>query len=378
MMFEMFQMEDYILLGLFFSSCLVLLYYYWGIFGAMAFFKEGLKPAKPNEEAVSVIIAARNEFANLQKNLPKILNQDYPNFEVIVVNDCSWDDSQPWLEELQKTEPRLRLSQLIEQEKYPTGKKFALTIGIKAAKNNLLLFTDADCEPATNQWIRQMQSQFTNNKQIVLGISPYVKKPGLLNRFIRFESLLTAQFYIGAALKNNAFMGVGRNLAYSKDLFFKHKGFASHQHIKSGDDDLFVNQAATASNVSIQLAQSSFVNTEPKLTYASWSAQKLRHLTTGKLYKSKHKKMLGMYYAAMFVFYTSLITGLILNIMLWPWYLIAFGIKLISQTIITYFCGKHLKYQSLAFAVMLLDALYLLYIVFFGLRSLFIKNTKKW
>ncbi len=217
-------------------SALVLLYYYFVIFGKFAFYKP--QPIHSQSfEPVSIIIAARNEIDNLQKNLMTILEQDYPDFEVIVVNDCSWDGSQAWLEELKKTQPRLKISELIEQDKYPTGKKFALTIGIKAAKYNQLLFTDADCEPASNQWLRYMQSNFTNNKQIVLGFSPYNKRKGFLNQFIRFETLITAQFYFALALRNNAFMGVGRNLAYTKELFFKHKGFATHQHILSGHDD---------------------------------------------------------------------------------------------------------------------------------------------
>ncbi len=358
-------------------SALVLLYYYFVIFGKFAFYKPKPIQSQPLEP-VSIIIAARNEIDNLQKNLMTILEQDYPDFEVIVVNDCSWDGSQEWLEELKKTQPKLKISQLIEQDKYPTGKKFALTIGIKAAKNNQLLFTDADCEPASNQWLRIMQSNFNNSKQIILGFSPYRKRKGFLNQFIRFETLITAQFYFALALRNNAFMGVGRNLAYTKELFFKHKGFASHQHILSGDDDLFVNKAATANNVAIEIRPETFVNTDAKTTFESWSRQKARHMTTGKNYKLKHKIALGGYYAAIFAFYALVTAALAYNIFSWPIVVGIVAVKYISQTLVFYKSGKKLKSQSLVFNLLILYITYLFYMIIYGTKGVFTKNKKRW
>jgi len=376
-MIEFITPYSWILLSALGISTIVLLYYYFVVFGKFAFFKP--QPASINRlEPVSVIIAARNEFDNLQKNLLTILEQNYPEFEVVVVNDCSWDGSQAWLEELQKSQPRLKISQIIEQEKYPTGKKFAVTMGIKAAKYDLLLFTDADCEPASDQWIRNMQSRFTPGKDIVLGFSPYRKTKGFLNQFIRFETLITAQFYFSMALRNNPFMGVGRNLAYRKDLFFKHKGFASHQHIMSGDDDLFINQAATTTNVAIEIDSASFVNTEAKTTFDSWSNQKSRHMTTGKYYKTEHKRVLGTYYSAIILYYTFVATNLIVNIYTWPIVVGIFAVKYISQSVVFYFSAKKLKYQSLVFNLLILDIVYLLYMIVYGTKGLFSKNRKQW
>lgn len=356
---------------------LILLYYYFGVFGKLAFYKPQPE-TRATLEPVSVIIAARNELDNLQKNLIGILEQDYPEYEVVVVNDCSWDGSQAWLEEVQKSHPRLKISQLIEQEKYPTGKKFALTIGIKAAKYNQLLFTDADCEPTSNQWLRLMQSKFNGGKELVLGFSPYRKQKGFLNRFIRFETLITAQFYLSAALRNKPFMGVGRNLAYSKELFFKHKGFASHQHILSGDDDLFVNEAATPYNTAIQIDPASFVYTDAKKTMSSWSNQKSRHMSTGKYYKPTHKRMLGTYYAAMILFYA--LVGINLGVYLFAWPFVAglFGLKYIAQSIVFYLSGKKLKYQSLVYSLLLLDFIYVFYLLIYGTKGYFTKNRKHW
>src|SRR5690606_19848156 len=185
----------------------------------------------------SVIISARNESGNLQKNLYTILNQSYKNFEVIVVNDCSYDDSEDILKNIKSEFPdRLKIVNLLEDDRYRRGKMFALTMGIKAAQYEHLLFTDADCVPDSSQWINQMQSSF-QQKEIVLGYSPYIRHKGLLNAIIRFETFYTALQYFSFALKGYTYMGVGRNLAYTKTLFFKHKGFASHMHILSGDDD---------------------------------------------------------------------------------------------------------------------------------------------
>ncbi len=376
MKFDSYSVTDWILVGTLLVNSLVLLYYYFGVFSKLAFYKP--QTGKASLAPVSVVIAARNEQENLKTYLPSILEQDYPDFEVIVVNDCSWDESQAWLEEYQKTQPRLRVSQLIEQDKYPTGKKFALTIGIKAAKHDLLLFTDADCQPSSNQWLRNMQSHFVTGTEIVVGFSPYEKKKGLLNLFIRFETLLTAQFYLSAVLLKRPFMGVGRNLAYRKDLFFKHKGFASHQHIICGDDDLFVNAAAKSTNVAIEINQASFVQTQPKTTFSAWARQKKRHMFVGKLYKPSDKRFLGTYYGALMLFYGALIATLIVNPLTWPVVAAIFGVKFISQSFIFYLCGKQLKYQSVSFYILFLDVLYVLFLLTFGVKGFFTKRINTW
>jgi glycosyltransferase involved in cell wall biosynthesis len=376
-MLEELNVWAWVSLGLLALASLIQLYYYWFVFGKLAFYKF---PKMTNDSAlppVSIIISARNEYRNLEKNLTSFLTQDYPQFEVVVVNDCSWDDSQKLLEYYQENYSHLKVCKLIEQEKYPTGKKFALTIGIKAAQYEQLFFTDADCEPASNQWLRLMQSKFSSNKEIVLGFSPFKKSTGFLNLFIRYEGVLTAIAYFSAALRNQAFMGVGRNLAYTRDLFFKHKGFASHQHILSGDDDLFVNQAATSNNVAIQLNPDSFIYTDAKKTIGDWARQKTRHVSTGKYYKSKDKLFLGLYYASMLFFYVALGVALLFSVE--PILLLVFyGIRLLSQLVIYYLILKKLKSMSLIWFIPLLDFIYLLYSWIFGIKGLFTKQKKIW
>lgn len=372
----LFNKTQWLILVLGSTGLLALLGYYLLFFSKLAFYKF---PAQVNDEQppVSVIIAARNEYHNLEKNLKAVLEQDYPNFEVIVVNDCSWDDSQKLLEYYQEVYPHLKICKLIEQEKYPTGKKFAITIGIKAAKNNHLLFTDADCMPASAHWIASIMQAYKPNAQIVLGFSPYQKKKGLLNLFIRYEGGLTALKYFCAALSNNAFMGVGRNLSYEKELFFKHKGFASHQHIMSGDDDLFVNEAANNYNVSIQINPDSFVYTAPKESFDAYSRQKSRHLSTGKYYKPKHKWLLGGFYAAQIIFYPALIALCFIQ----PFWQLPTGLivlKTLVQTAIFYPALKKLKQQQITWFLPVLDFLYIFYLLVFGAKGLITKNQKAW
>ncbi len=356
---------------------LIQLIYIWGIFGKFAFYKV-TPPVSEKDKPVSIILAARNEAENLQNNLPLILEQDYPNYEVIVVNDCSWDDSQKILEEMQQHYPHLKVSQLFEQEKYPTGKKFALTIGIKAASNDNLVFTDADCVPASNQWLRILQRRLGNGKEIVLGYSPYRRYKGFLNLYIRFETFMTAMFYFSFAVMRNAFMGVGRNLAYNRELFFKHKGFASHQHILSGDDDLFINQSATKYNVAIEIDPESFVFTEPKKDFAAYSRQKTRHMTTGKLYKPKHKRMLGLFYSSHLLFYLALAALLLLNMNWWPEVLAIYFIRLISQYLVYWQVAKKLKSTQVLFLLPLLDVVFLFLVFLFGFKGIFVRKKSKW
>ncbi len=363
-----------ILLGAGVFAC-VLLGYYFMLFLKLANYKSQL-PEKGGEP-VSIIIAARNEYVNLEKNLKAVLEQDYPQFEVIVVNDCSWDESQKLLEYYQEVYAHLKVCKIIEQEKYPTGKKFALTLGIKAAKYNHLLFTDADCMPASKDWLSKMAAGFNTNKQIVLGFSPYKSYPGLLNLFIRFEAAMTAVFYFSAALARKPFMGVGRNLAYTSSLFFGNKGFAKYQHLMSGDDDLFINQVATPTNVHIQLHPDSFMHTEPKMNYKAWSDQKSRHINTGKYYKMFDKLLLGGYYVGMLFFYASLVVGMVFQVN-WQLLIGIYLFKTILQWLVFYFVFKKLAQTKLLWLLPILDVLYLFYMYAFGIKDIFTKKRKVW
>lgn len=248
---------------------------------------------------ISVIIAAKNEAENLKQFLPFILNQSYPNFEVIAVDDHSKDESKQVLKELQAKNSHLRV---IENQS-ESSKKKAIKKGIKAAKYDVLVFTDADCKPISNDWLKYMNSQCLENNSIILGYSPYTKTKAWINKIIRFETYKTALNYFGFAKLGSAYMGVGRNLAYSKAIFEELKGFESHKLVLSGDDDLFVNQAARKYAVRCCLNQESFVQSEPKHNLKDWVDQKRRHISTANHYNFKHQLILTFQFMLKFLFW---------------------------------------------------------------------------
>ncbi len=262
---------------------------------------------------VSIIICARNETKNLRTFLPDVINQDYPEFQVIVVNDCSWDESGKYLEEMADAFPNLKIVTLKEQEKYPHGKKLALTLGIKGAAHEYLLLTDADCLPASRNWLRSMAQNFVTGKDLVIGYGAYQKLPGLLNKWIRFDTAYNAMFFLSRALKGKAYMGVGRNLAYRKSLFFNNKGFANHYHLMSGDDDLFVNETASATNTAVEINPDSFTYSIPKTSWSMWLFQKKRHMSTGAYYRSADQFYLGTYFGSLTFFYLLAIILILLK-----------------------------------------------------------------
>ena len=229
-------------------------FYYLGIYFRFIFYKKKAFCCTCAQEPVSVIICARNEADNLDNYLPVILSQDYPDYEVIVVNDCSTDNSDIILKKYLEQYPQLRISTIKEDKKFSHGKKLAVTIGIKAAKYDRLLFTDGDCKPESNQWLSLMAANFSADTSIVLGYGGYFPQPGLLNKYIRYDTLMIALQYFSFALCKIPYMGVGRNLAYKRSLFYAGKGFSTHFHLASGDDDLFVNENATKTNTAIELS----------------------------------------------------------------------------------------------------------------------------
>jgi len=289
---------------------LIQLVYHWVFFSRIAFFRTSNK-TRSQTQPVSVIVCARDEAANLATNLPGILVQTYPTtHEVIVVNDNSVDESKYVIAELQKTFKNLQHVELKHEAKGIPGKKYPLSIGIKEAKHEVLLLTDSDCVPASEFWIHKMQEAYTNGVEVVLGYGAYHKKPGLLNKLIRFETFQSALQFLSFALAGLPYMGVGRNLSYKKGLFFQVKGFSSLNHIPSGDDDLFINKVATKKNTAIVIDPDAITLSEPKKKFGDWIKQKNRHYTTAKYYKPVHKFLLGLYSFSQFVFYPALAAAL--------------------------------------------------------------------
>lgn len=285
------------------------------IFGRLAFHR--IKIEQKEFPPVSVIIAARNESENIHKFLPFILEQDYPKFEVIVVNHQSIDDSQYVLNALERKYPKLSTVQVERSQHLKYGKKLPLTLGIKRANYEHLLFTDADCKPATNQWIKSMVLNFSKKKQIVLGYGPYEKRKGLLNFLIRFDTAWIAMNYMSMAKSGLPYMGIGRNMGYTKTIFENVNGFKSHYSISSGDDDLFIQEAAKKKNYSINNNPNSYCFSPAPSTWKEWFDQKSRHYTTSERYEVIKKLMLGIYPLSLILLNISFVILLMDSNFLW-------------------------------------------------------------
>jgi len=357
---------DLVLYALF-GTVFVLSIYYIFIFRKFPFLKH--YPIGFNNSKVSVIICVKNEAENLSHNLPYILSQNCSGFEIVLINDGSSDSTLEVMQRFKKKHDNIKIIDVEPLETFWGNKKFALTLGIKAAAYNRLLFTDADCKPLSNHWIDKMCSGLSTEKDLVLGYSPYKKVRGsFLNKLIRFETFMTALQYMSYAAIGKPYMAVGRNLAYNKDLFFKANGFVKHMQLKSGDDDLFVNQVGNANNTFLQIDPNSFVESLPKTNLQAWILQKRRHISTSSFYKLEHQVMLALYYISQLIFYFSTIFLMSLGY-LWKIVLTIVLLKFIIQYFIFYKPAKTLRENDL---LILLPVLEILLIIF--QLSIFILN----
>ncbi|MBS1664690.1 MAG: glycosyltransferase, partial [Bacteroidetes bacterium] len=327
------------------------------------------------QHPVSVIICARDEAARLVTHLPGALVQKYPStHEIIVVNHNSQDDTRFLLDEFKKTFKGLHIVNLEHEAIGIPGKKYPLSMGIKEARYEIVLLTDADCVPASEFWMHKMQDGYHNGIEVVLGYSPYKKGPGFLNKIIRFDTFHTALQYLSYALAGMPYMGVGRNLSYKKELFFRNKGFSAINHLPGGDDDLFINKVATKENTAIVIDPDTFTLSEPKKTFSEWFRQKSRHYSTAKYYKPMHKFLLGLYSVSHVLFYPLLIVSLFFD---WQLALIFFGIRFIVQGYIFQKTMRRLGEEDLFPWWGLLDIWMFLYYLIFA-STLWKKPRKAW
>jgi cellulose synthase/poly-beta-1,6-N-acetylglucosamine synthase-like glycosyltransferase len=276
------------------ATCIQILFLIWVLWVQKDWKRKPFVPP-PTPPPCSVIICARNESANLKQHLPQILAQDYAGtWEVLVVDDASSDDTPDVLRSAADQYPRLRHIRL--SEKVLPGKKPALFAGIEVARYDHLVLTDADCSPAESAWLSKTMNCFASKPgiEIVLGYGPLTKQPGWLNAWSRFETAHTALLYSSLARAGQPYMGVGRNLAYTRAVFNRTNGFKKHMDLASGDDDLLVNEAANATNVALSLDSDAFMYSAAKATWKGWFQQKRRHLSAGTRYKIGHRLILGV------------------------------------------------------------------------------------
>ncbi|MEQ6124223.1 glycosyltransferase [Pseudotenacibaculum sp. MALMAid0570] len=280
----------------FFVAVTVIQILYYISFFSFAFYssKKKMEDITPD---ISIIVCAKNEEQNLQRLIPLLLKQKHPKFELVIINDASTDNTLDVLDAFKGKDSRIKIVNVENNEAFWGNKKYALTLGIKAAKYNHLLFTDADCVPSSDLWVQEMSAQFSSKKTIILGYGKYrSKRFSPVNLLVRYETLITAVQYFSYARLGSPYMAVGRNLAYTKDEFFKVKGFINHMQIRSGDDDLFIKDAADRNNTTISIHPNSFTISEAPKSFIEWFRQKRRHISTSSHYKFKHQFFLTLFF----------------------------------------------------------------------------------
>lgn len=356
-----------IIFYLFIGIIAIQFFYYLIVFGKFAFSKTA--KSTPKRIPISVIVCAKNEEENVVKFVPLLAEQDYPDFEIILIDDASSDTTSDIFEAFEKQYSNIRLVKVENNEAFWGNKKFALTLGIKAAKKEYLLFTDADCYPKSKDWIKEMSSQFTSEKTIVLGYGAYERISGsFLNKIIRFETMLTAVQYFSWAKIGKPYMGVGRNLAYKKEEFFNVNGFIEHMKIRSGDDDLFINQAATGKNTTICSSPDSFTYSTPKTSFKEWFTQKRRHVSTATFYKSFDRIQLGIFYISQLL---SIVLPVILLAFQFQWIIVLslIGFRYLFTWITLGFSAGKLKEKDVMYWFPIIEL-----VVIFTQLNLFLTN----
>ena len=369
------QQVFYIIVAVFILSWIFQAVHYIYVMGA---FNKFVPPEpNPTPPPVSVIICAKNESENLKKFLPLILRQDYKEFEVVVVNDCSTDDTDVVLSQFKKEHKNFYYTSIPVDKKFFHGKKLALSIGIKAAKYEHLVLTDADCFPASDKWLGHMAGSFSDDKKIVLGYGRYEKRKGILNLLIRYETFWNAVQYFGFAMTFKPFMGVGRNIAYEKQLFTDSSHFRNNLSVASGDDDLFLIEMAKPENTTICCTPASHTISVPSTTLREWKSQKARHLTSSVFYPFFVKVWLFFEYFTrqilwLFTF-CSIFFSILANV-----FISMFVLHLILKMYVLKKAGKRLEEGKLFWALLPFDWFLPIWIGILWISNILRPNKNKW
>jgi len=362
-----------ILFGIFVVSLLIQLVYFWGVFAKLAFYKK--KQTSNTQVPVTVVVTAHNQYTDLRQNLPYLLEQDYPEFEIMVVNDNSDDGSGELLTDLSRKYDKLSIVELKQSLNWFSGRKFPLSLGIKSARHDLLILTDIICQPVSKSWISEIAAGHTPDTDIVLGYSTF-KTKSKMNWWYRFSAFHDGLFYLSMALAGKPFKGIGKNLSYNKQLFFKHKGFSSHYKINVGDDEIFINKTSTRRNSNIQISPLSKVVQVKSVSLSDWIKSEKTRIFIRRFFKPSSRFFISLFQSTAFLFFASLASLLFLGFN-WMLLLPLFALRLISQYVIFGLAAKKLSEKGLLLFSPLLE-ISLILIDFLTWFVLIFSKRKRW
>ncbi|HZK06854.1 MAG TPA: glycosyltransferase [Bacteroidales bacterium] len=352
---------------------MVQLIYFWLVFVRLAFYKKTFEVA--DETPVSIVIMANNQYRDVNENLAAFLEQVHRRYEVVLVVDNSEDGTMELMDEFTAKYPHLRIVELTQSLNWFSGRKFPLSLGIKSAYSDLILLTDINCCPANEQWISEMTAAMQPGREIVLGYASW-RTTSRINKWLRFTAFYDALLYLSMALSGIPFKGIGRNLSYTRELFYRNKGFSAHYTINAGDDELFVNKTATRKNVSVQISAGSRIDQVRPYSFRRWLISEKKRLGMRHYFKTGHRVLIETYTLSLFLFYTLLAALLLLKA---PWISVAaiFALRFISQLILFGLIQKRLHEKNLLLLTPFFELFLLLIGFFIRLRLLF-SRKRKW
>jgi len=326
---------------------------------------------------ISVVICAHNEEKNLKACLNSVLNQKYPDFEVVVVDDRSTDKTAQIVFDFQKAHKNLVLVTISETPTDFSPKKFALSQGIEKSQHDWLLLTDADCVARTENWISDMFDNKAEGTNVIIGTSPFIEEENLLFYFQDFENQTTALQYLAAANCGIPYMAVGRNLAYHKSVYQQAGGFENIKHFLGGDDDLFINKNSKNIHIETRFLPDSQILTKSKSTLKTYIYQKIRHLSVSPEYRFWHKILLGSINFSSAGLYFFCILNLFLNVNYeLSFFFICLKISIVFLSYLKFQRELNLHRKSF-FQLAMIDLVYIIVLHVLGVYS-FLFKPKKW
>ena len=340
---------------------------YWILIFARSAFYDFSKAEKScTLPGASVVVCYKNEKNTIGNTIRDILLQQYPEFEIIAVNDFSTDGS----DEIVKNMDDPKLVSITASADIP-GKKLALSEGIKHARFDHILVTDADCKPASDHWIQRMAATLINQKaSVVAGFSPMEPANTFIGRFSAFETLMTALQYMSYTLAGMPYMATGRNMMYTKSFFYKYSD-DMYFSTPAGDDDLLIQNAVVHEKTSICFHQDAWVYTFPKRDAASFLKQKLRHISVAGRYRLLHQILLGVFAFSLTAGYAGAIIMCLVGWADWNYILFILTIKWIIQTMIHFRFYRMTESSFYAFTYPFWEICMAAYYITLGVFSLF-------